>query len=279
MYTGFRYFTSIFKEETMKNKRVIHTLAVAALVFFVIATVQARADIYMKQKVHTDELKVMGQTQPAKDEISVIWLGENLARMDQAAGTSSILLGDKKILLMIDHNKKQYSEMPLDLEKMFDEAAAAGAGDDPEMAEAKKKMPGFMKGMMKGMMGNMSAKVTETGETKKIGDWNCRKYLIEMDMGMGKSQAEAWATEDLKIDYGLYFTSANAMLASQPGFDKIVKEMQKVKGVIVYQTAKISAMGADITSTTELLECSDKSAPAGNYDIPAGYKKVKGIGK
>ncbi|MCJ7486224.1 MAG: hypothetical protein MUQ25_08695, partial [Candidatus Aminicenantes bacterium] len=75
----------------MKNKRVIHTLAVAALVFFVIATVQARADIYMKQKVHTDELKVMGQTQPAKDEISVIWLGENLARMDQAAGTSSIL--------------------------------------------------------------------------------------------------------------------------------------------------------------------------------------------
>ncbi len=263
----------------MKNKRILYTLAIAALVFFVFATVQARADVYMKQKIHTDEHKVMGQTQPAKDEIMVFWLGENKARTDQEAGTSSIFLGEKKILYMINHNKKQYAEMPLDLDKMFEEAAEAGAGEDPEMAEAKKKMPGFMKGLMKGMMGSMSAKVTETGEMKKIGSWNCRKYLIEMDMGMGKSQAEAWANEDLKIDYGLYFTSANAMLASQPGFDKIVKEMQKVKGVIVYQTAKISAMGADITSTTEVLECTDKSAPAGNYDIPAGYKKVKSFGK
>jgi hypothetical protein len=263
----------------MRNKRILFTLAVEALVLFVFATVQARADIYMKQKVHTDELKVMGQTQPAKDEISVIWLGENLARMDQGAATSSILLGEKKVLFMLDHNKKTYAEMPLDLDKMFGEAVEAGAGDDPEMAAAKEKMPAFMKNMMKGAMGSMSAKVTETGETKKIGSWNCRKYLIEMDMGMVKSQAEAWATEDLKIDYSLYFTSANAMMANQPGFDKIVKEMQKVKGVIVFQTAKISVMGSEVTSTTELLECSDKSAPAGNYDVPAGYKKVKGFGK
>ncbi len=263
----------------MKNKRILYTLAIAALVFFVFATVQARADIYMKQKVHTDELKMMGQTQPAKDEISVIWLGENLARMDQGAATSSILLGEKKILYMLDHNKKTYAEMPMDLDKMFDEAAGAAAGDDPETAEAKKKMPAFMKNMMKGVMGSMSAKVTETGETKKIGTWNCRKYIIEMDMGMGKSVAEAWATEDLKIDYSLYFTSANAMLASQPGFDKIVKEMQKVKGVVAYQTSKVSVMGSEVTSTTELLECTEKSAPAGNYDIPAGYKKVKSFGK
>jgi len=262
----------------MKNKRILYTLAIAALVFFVFATVQAQADIYMKQKVHTGSFKMMGKTQPEKDDIMVFWLGENKARTDQEAGnSSSILLGAKKILYMIDHNKKQYSEMPLDFDKMFDEAAAAGAGEDPEMAEAKKKMPGFMKGLMKGVMSGMSAKVTETGETKKIGSWNCRKYLIEMDMGMGKSQAEAWATEDLKIDYSLYFASANAMLASQPGFDKIVKEMQKVKGVIVYQTANLSMLGADMTSTTELLECTDKSAPAGNYDVPAGYKKVKGF--
>ena len=262
----------------MKKTRILHVLVFAALLCFVFGTVQARADIYMKQKVHTDEFKMMGQTQPAKDEISVVWLGENKARMDQGAGTSSILLGDKKILYMIDHNKKTYVEMPLDLDKMFDEAAAAGGEEDPEMAEAKKKMPGFMKGLMKGVLGGMSAKVTETGETKKIGSWNCRKYLIEMDMGMaGKTNSEAWATEDLKINYSLYFTSANAMLASQPGFDKIVKEMQKVKGVIVYQTAKVNVMGADMTSTTEVIECTDKSAPAGNYDIPAGYKKVKGF--
>lgn len=264
----------------MKNRRILNAVIIAAVVCFVFGTVQARADIYMKQKVHTSAFKIMGQSQPEKDAISVFWMGENKSRTDQEAGTSTILLGDKKILYIIDHNKKTYAEMPLDFEKMFDEAAAAGAAEDPEKAEAMKKMPGFMKGMMKGVMGNMSAKVTETDETKKIGTWNCRKYLIEMDMGMaGKTNSEAWATEDLKINYSLYFTSANAMLASQPGFDKIVKEMQKVKGVIVYSTAKTNVMGADMTSTTELLECSEKAAPAGNYEIPAGYTKVKGVGK
>jgi hypothetical protein len=265
----------------MKKRRILHVLAIAAVVCFVFGAVQARADVYMKQKMHTDSFKMMGQTQPEKDEIMVFWMGENRARTDMEAGNSSILLADKKILILIDHGKKQYSEMPLDFDKMFDEAAASAAGEDPEKAEAMKKMPGFMKNMMKGMMGNMSAKVTDTGETKKIGDWNCRKYLIEMDMGMGigKSEAEAWATEDLKVNPVMAFTMANAMVAGQPGFDKIVKEMQKVKGVIVYQTASVKVMGAAVTSTTEVLECTEKAAPAGNYDVPAGYKKVKSMGK
>ena len=264
----------------MKKTRILYVLVFAVLVCFVFGTAQARADVYMKQKMHTGSFSMMGQTQPEKDEIMVFWLGANKARTDMETGkSSSIFLADKKLLYLIDHNKMQYSEMPLDFEKMFEEAAGPEAAEDPEKAEAMKKMPGFMKNMMKGVMGNMSAKVTETGETKKIGDWNCRKYIIEMDLGMGKSEAEAWATEDLKIDYGMAFTMANAMMAGQPGFEKIIQEMKKVKGVIVYQTATVKMMGAEVTSTTELLECTNTSAPAGTYDIPTGYKKVKGMGR
>jgi hypothetical protein len=127
------------------------------------------------------------------------------------------------------------------------------------------------------MMGSMSATVTETAETKTIGNWKCRKYLIDMNMMGAETKSEAWATEDIKIDTGLFFASANAMLASQPGFDKIVKEMEKVKGVIVSQTAVAKMMGAEVTSTTEVLECATKDAPAGNYEVPAGYQKVKAI--
>jgi len=262
----------------MKKARTLQVLALSALVIFVFGAAQARADFYMKQKVHTGEVKMMGQTQPAKDVVMVTWLGPNVARMDQEGGTSSILLGDKKMLYMIDHTKKQYAEMPLDFDKMMEEAAAAGAADDPEKAEAMKKMPGFMKNMMKGMVEGMSAKVTETDETKKIGDWSCRKYLVEMNMGMmGKMSSESWATEDLKIDYGLYFTSTNAMMASMPGFEKIIQEMKKIKGVVVSQTGTMNVMGSDVVSTTELLECTEKEAPAGTYDLPAGYKKVKAI--
>lgn len=259
----------------MRNGK-LPVLAVA-LMICLFGAVAARADVYMKQKVHTGSFKMMGQTQPEKDTVSVIWLGENKVRTDQEEGTSAIFLGDKKILYMLDHNKMQYAEMPMDIDKMIDEAMKESGEEDAETAEAKEKMPAFMKSMMKGVAGSMSAKVTETGETKKIGSWNCRKYLIDMTMMGGEMKSEAWASEDIKIDKDLYFTGSNAMLAGQPGFEKILKEMQKVKGVVVYQTGVTKMMGAEVATTTELLECSDKSAPAGNYEVPAGYKKVKSI--
>jgi hypothetical protein len=257
------------KGDVMKKTRHCFILGLTVLVGLVLA-LPARADIFMKQKIHTDAMQVMGQSQPAKDSTMSIWLTENKARMDQEGGTSSILLADQKILYMIDHNKKQYAEMPLDFDKMLNEAA----GDDPDKAEAMAKMPGFMKNMMKGM----SAKVTETSETKTIGAWHCRKYLVEMNLGMaGKTNSESWATEDLKLDYAKVFTAANAMMAAMPGFENIIQEMKKIKGVVVYQTAKSKVMGAEVGSTTELLEAGDKAAPAGTYDLPAGYKKVKAI--
>ncbi|HYA48909.1 MAG TPA: hypothetical protein VEG35_04335, partial [Burkholderiales bacterium] len=183
----------------------------------------ARADVYMKQKMHTGAFTVMGQTQPEKDEAVVFWLGEGKARTDHERGTSTIFLADKGIIYVIDHNKKTYMEMPLDMNKAVDEAMAGQGEQGRKIAE-------MMKGMGKGMMGSMSVTVTATGETKKIASWNCRKYLIDMKMSMGETASEAWATEDIKIDPKLYFTAANAMMASMPGFQDMVKEMQKVKG-------------------------------------------------
>lgn len=259
----------------MKSYRIVRALVPAVLAGLALGAVQARADVYMKQRVRTGAFQVMGQSQPEKDMVMETWLGPNRARMDQDQ-TSVILLAGKKLLYMIDHAKKQYAEMPLDFDKMI--AEAAGAGDDPEKAKAMENMPAAVRNMMKGVMAGMSAKVTETGDTKVINGWNCRKYLIEMNLGMaGTSTAEAWATEDLKVDTTMAFTAANAMMAGMPGFEKIIQEMKKVKGVVAYQTGTAKVMGADVTSTSELLECADKAAPAGAYDLPAGYKKVRAI--
>ena len=260
----------------MRTTRFVRIAFFAVFGCLVIAAAQARADVYMKNKTHTDAFTIMGQSQPAKDEIMVFWMGDNKARTDQeGANTSMIFQADKKMLYMVDHNKKQYSEMPLDFGKMFDAAADEAGGDEEDKAQAK-----AMAGMMKGLMGGMSAKVTDTGETKRIGSWNARRYTLEIDMGgMGKTTGDAWATEDLKVDYAMAFTMANGMMASMPGFEKILAEMKKIKGVVVFQTTVAKVMGQEMKSTTELLECSEKAAPAGQYDLPAGYKKVKGFGR
>lgn len=161
----------------------------------------------------------------------VFWIGPGKARTD-TDGKSILFFADKKVLVGIDHAAKTYSEIPMDFDKMFEEAAEGET--EEEKAEAKK---------MAQMM---------------------------------KAKSETWASQDLKVDFNAYFTMANAMMANMPGFEKLVQEMKKVKGVVVHQTTTSKVMGQDMTSTMELLEYAEKSAPAGTYDSPAGYKKVKG---
>jgi hypothetical protein len=124
----------------------------------------------------------------------------------------------------------------------------------------------------------MEAKITETAETKRIKNWNCRKYLIEVSMPIGKSRSEAWATEEIRIDPQLYWTASNARIASQQGFEKIIEEMKKVKGMIVYQETNAEAMGSTVRTVEEVVEVSEKAAPAGSFDIPKGYKKTSAFG-
>ena len=249
------------------------TLVIGAwLIFSLLWALNLQADIYMKQKNHTDSITIMGQTQPAKDEIVINWMGKDKARTDNGDKSSTILRLDKGLLYKIDHQKKTYQEMPLNVKQMIDENVA-------QQGEEAKEFAAMAQEMAEAFAESMEVKVTETPEKKKIGSWNSRKYLIETKMAMGETSSEAWATEELKIDWKNYLMLTNAMMAGSAGFekmiDKIYKEMSKIKGVIVYQANKTKVMNSEVNSTTELLEFGDQTPSAGTYEVPAGYKKVK----
>jgi len=141
-----------------------------------------------------------------------------------------------------------------------------------------KALPEFMKNMMK-----MKATVQPTTETKKIKNWDAKKYLQTIEMAMGKTTSEIWATEDIKINKDLYLKFSTALFAMQPGMkdmiDDMMKEMQKIKGFQVLSSSVSDMMGTQIKSTVELQEIREDNPPAGTYDIPAGYKQKKWTGK
>jgi hypothetical protein len=87
------------------------------------------------------------------------------------------------------------------------------------------------------------------------------------------STSDVWATEDIKVDNELYTTLIYSMMPKTPGLEEMIKEMKKVKGFTVLSTGTTSVMGTDVKNTQELLEVSEKPAPAGIYDVPEGYKK------
>lgn len=228
----------------------------------------ARADVYIMQKNHTDGFSMMGQDQPARDDVFVTWMGKDRARMDHGEDTSIILRMDRNALYIINHADMTYLEAEIGgKEDILSSVLAAADLSSEEQAQAKK--------MMRGLTSMMKPKVsvTETGETKKIKDWNCTKYGMTMSMMGATTVSEVWATEDIKIDYGLYRGLTFSMMGGTPGVEDMLKEMEKIKGLVVLSTGTMSMMGKDVNSTQELVEVSEKSAPAAAYEIPTGYKK------
>jgi hypothetical protein len=227
-------------------------IAVFALLF--VASLSLSADIYIKTKTHQDAMAMMGQTTPAKDSVSEQWIGDDM--FAQVTPDQSMIINVKKNMAwIINHKAKNYIEtpLPLDMSKLLPPEAAAFAG------------------MMK-----MTATVSATNETKKIGQWNCQGYTMNMSvMGMNIS-TKVWASTDVGFDATAFNAKfmGNIMKGQMMLDDASIKEFGKIKGYQIMTEADM--FGAK--TTTEVVEISPKkTAPAGIYALPAGYTKTTSL--
>ena len=222
----------------MKKLIFVVTLVVISFVFL-------NADVYIKTKTHTGAFEMMGQKQPAKDQVSEQWLGDNkFAQISE--GQTMVMDLNKNIIYVIYHGTKSYLEakLPLDMSKLLPEQLAG------------------MLSMMK-----MTVTVNPTGETKKVGKWNCTGYDINMKMSMMEMKMKSWATKDVPFDWNAYmekmFPHVMKMSGSFGLDESAIKEFKKLDGYQVAMEMSMSMMGQEMKITSEVLEISKKSAPAG----------------
>jgi hypothetical protein len=148
-------YDAFFKGGQMKKILFAVFLLVAFSVFL-------SADIYIKTNVHTDAFEMMGQKQPAKDESTEQWMGNNQMAM---ISKDKVMVTDmnKNLMYIINTKDKSYVQtaLPLDMSKLVPKEAAG------------------MMGMMK-----MTVKVAPNGQSQKVGKWNCSGYDVDMSMMM-----------------------------------------------------------------------------------------------
>ena len=214
----------------------------------------AAADIYVKSKVHSDPMSIMGKSQPAQDSISEQWIGESQFAM-LSVKNSSILDLTKNVLFIINHNTKTYVEAPLP----FDFSSL---------------LPAQMASMMSSMM-KMTVTVSPTGRKKTVGTWICDEYDVTMNMMMMPMKMKVYATTDVPFDLKNYMEKVyGTYLKAQFRLDDAsAKEMMKIQGFWIASETSMEMMGAKIHTTTEVIEISSKTPPAGVYSVPAGYTK------
>ncbi|NIM91658.1 MAG: DUF4412 domain-containing protein [Candidatus Aminicenantes bacterium] len=233
----------------MKHKKILSFTSIFLFLTLILFPVLAKADTHVKRMVHMDAF--MGQ--PASDEELSMWLAKDKFRYDALRGMTQIVRFDKKKLYMINHNNQSYSEidLPIDLTKAL----------DPQAQQ---------------MMGQLqtSVTVTDTGETQKIGNWNCNKYKIEVNITMMMSmtiEMDWWVSKDVGSDLiKLYQKHYGEVLDATPMMADLVEEIKKVKGFPI--KTESSMMGMSMTD--EVFSIEKKKAPAGTYDVPAGYTKA-----
>jgi hypothetical protein len=209
------------------------------------------ADIYIKTNVHTDAFEMMGQKQPAKDDVTEQWLGNN--QMVNRTGDKVMIMDmNKKLMYIISPKDKSYVEtaLPLDMSKLLPKEAAG------------------MLSMMK-----VTVKVAPNGQTKAVGKWNCTGYDVDMNMMMMQMKMKVWATTDVPFDWkALAKMSANV---SKMQFldDTAIAEFMKISGFQVASEMSMDMMGSKMKITSQVVEITPKPAPAGTYAVPAGYTK------
>lgn len=247
-----------------KLMRIVWPILLVALLLHPLT---AAADVFMKQRHHTDGFQIMGQSQPPRDVTQSIWMTEDKARSD-GDRQSIIMRLDTGVAYFLDHSRKVYHEMPMDGSRVAEQMESSGRMNPDERAAMGKMAQGMMK---------MKVSVTETGEKKRIGEWSCRKYLQTVETFMGPSESEVWATEDIKVDQNLYARFSGALMGSNPAardqMESIIREMKKIKGVPVLTVTTATMMGGTVKSRMELLEIKEEKAPAGVFDLPAGYAR------
>lgn len=229
-------------------RRALLTLLVLAL------PLAAGADTLYTMKSHTDAIKMGGQSQPAKDSTIKVWAASDRMRRDDG-DQSMIFRLDKNRLYIVDHADKTYSEiaLPIDLRKMMPKGSEAMAD---QIAAGMK----------------VTVQVAPRDETKKINQWNARRYDVTVQSAMGmKIATTMWVSKEIE-GFAPFNKMAGAMASLQPGSGEWVKQLEKIDGFPVLTESQVDALGAKFGTREELVAVETKAAPAGTYDLPAGYK-------
>ncbi|MBI1807651.1 MAG: DUF4412 domain-containing protein [Ignavibacteria bacterium] len=192
-------------------------------------------------------------------------------------GTTIVRL-DKQLMITVNNKDKTYSEMTFtELEATMKKAVGKMDEKMAEMEEKLKDMPEEQRKMVEQMMGNKmpgkgkdtKVEISATGEKKTISGYVCEEYLVKQD---GKELMTLWTSKDVKAFDDMRkdleeFKSRMAALNPMGG-KGLAEGMKDLQGFPIQ-----TQFGQGLTSTVTKIE--KRSTPASEFEVPAGYKKVK----
>ncbi|MBW1810922.1 MAG: DUF4412 domain-containing protein [Deltaproteobacteria bacterium] len=206
---------------------------------------------YIEQSIEIEA--VTGQ--PAIQGVQKIWYTATHIRNEMTYGEqTSISIFDllKKRVILIPSDEKQYIEMSL--EDYHRIVAMRLASTDLAAPEAEPVL-------------------TNTNQQKKIGEWQCTKYIFEQK-GKLPVKSVLWVSKDPSIDFAAYLD-----LLQKMGIHKMLGKMAefvgKIEGYPIVVQTELSQKGQKVVSSQRVLKIADGPVDPKLFMIPEGYQPIK----
>jgi len=247
----------------------MRTVIVSCLAFFVAASACGQG-LYWESTV----------TRKGDDEkaLSKSYYMPQMFKEKGSSGNQWVIVRlDRKMFVMVNDADKEYSEMTFDeLEQMMKNVGGKMSGAMAEMEkqmagltpEQKKMMKEMMGGKLPRMKGDAKIEVTETGEKTSVNGYACTKYVVTRG---GEEFITLWTTDEIEgigtlgeemKEFGRRMAALNPM-----GDLSETEAMMNVDGF---------PMQTEVANvTTVVTKVEKKNIPASEFEVPAGYKKVK----
>ncbi len=229
-----------------------------ALVIFVLLAVPATAcaDVCIKQTSHTDGYYFGGISTPAEDEEAEIWTcSDKMAILSE--GRSVIMDAADSLIHFVNHDDSTFVEiaMPMDWTQVVDEQLLGRLN------------------MLK-----RQGEVKATGETKKIGEWECNgydvvTYIPYKGIRYEERETTAWAATDVPVDLEAYKDMVAELWTLRNYSDELKEEMRKIEGVEIASEGTLYMEGFGVDISEKVTEMSETEAPQGVYSVPRGYSE------
>ncbi|KXX65863.1 DUF4412 domain-containing protein [Marichromatium gracile] len=189
------------------------------------------------------------KTYIAAGKMKVVNSGEN--------ADSMILDPESGVITFLNDGLQQYFTINVD--------DVAKAMADPSMAQ------------MRAMISETKVSVEDTGETRQIGDWECRKYAVTKQ-GMMQVEQEVWATEEIDLDVRPYTRMMRMAGAGDiPGGAEQMAELDKIKGFPILTISTMNMMGTEVRTETEVTAVRQETIADDFFTVPDDYQ-LKEIG-
>jgi hypothetical protein len=250
----------------MKKLILIVILALILILFF---SLFLSADVYVKVMERTEAYEMSGKRMPEKVEIKEQWLAKDKFAVFSKE-LNIIVDYQKEKLYFIVHKPKKYYEFPTSI----------------DMTKLQELIPTKAAEIISSIKIN-DVKVNLSGQKKKVANWDCQGIEFEMVIMtpalniMPKFKMKLWATKDVPFDYKKYAGGMGEfygrilfrVLNVDENSRKEIEKMDKIEGFQIAAEVTVNMFGSEINVESQVLEVTEKPAPAGIYSPPKDYTK------